>query len=293
MKKIFKYFALAAILTATFASCNKNEAAKFDDSNAFVAFDIASTNIDEDSADTLFIPVTLASVKGLEERISYVVTDGTARADTNFVVVDSTATLSFDKDHRTAYIAIVPMADGEYTGDLNFTITLNESENVALGAASKCSVKVNDKDHPLTPILGNWTLTAINGFSGATKSFTATILKDAKDDHMVWFDNLFGLDGWKGDDMLYYGNVNDENPDEWTIVIPFGQESEYLYKGDPFVLSGVDDGGHIIRAGSATATITFGDPTTIDFGDYGFFWGIGTTTSGLAALMPGITGVKQ
>ena len=80
VKKIFTYIGIAALATAIISSCGKdNVPAVFDDSNAFVAFNSTSVNIDEDSADTLKITVTLASVAGLGERISYTLKDSTAK----------------------------------------------------------------------------------------------------------------------------------------------------------------------------------------------------------------------
>lgn len=262
MKKIFKYFALAAIVTAALASCNKNEAAEFDDSNAFVAFDEAVANIDEDSADTLRIAVTLASVKGLEERIGYTVTNGTAKADTNFVVVDSTATLSFDKDHRTAYIEIIPIADGLYTGDLKFTITLNESDNIALGSASKCEVTVNDIDHPLTPILGTYKFNGESYFRGALEG-DIQLLKDEEDDHMVWFQDVFFGPGGTGPRFAFYGNVNDGMTE---IVIPFGQTITYKHGGLDVYVFGSDADLNIYETGALTVTVDVA-AGKLDFGN--------------------------
>jgi hypothetical protein len=292
MKKIFAFIGIAAVSVAILSSCGKsNVPSVFDDSNAFVAFNIASANIDEDSADTLRIPVTLASVAGLNERISYTVVDGTAKDGVNFTIPDASKTLSFNAENRVQYIEVVPKADGLYTGDQTFTIKLNASDNVNLGAASTCSVKINDIDHPLTPILGTWTFTAMSAASNSQVVYTVTILKDDTDDHMVWFDNIFGLDGWKGDDMLYYGNVSD---DLTQIVVPWGQESEYLYKGTtPISIYGFDSEGYYYTSGSSTAKITFGETTKISFGtEYGFYFKVGDY-GGLTGLFPEITGVKN
>ena len=288
MKKIFIYIGIAASVAAILSSCGKsNVPSVFDDSNAFVAFNTASANIDEDSADTLRIPVTLASVAGLGERISYTVNDSTAKQGVNFTLVDAAATLTFDSKNRMQYIEIVPKYDGVYTGDLIFTITLKASANVNLGAASVCTVKINDVDHPLTPILGNWTVSGT--FHNGAKTFTLTILKDDNDDHMVWFYNLFGLDGWKGTDTMYYGNVSD---DLKTIVIPFAQEmNEYQYQGHPIYLYGVDTSMNVVETGNATVTITFGEKTTMTF-SHGFYWYI-DTLGYLAYSLPGATGVKN
>ena len=121
--------------------------------------------------------------------------------------------------------------------------------------------------------------------------YTVTILKDDTDDHMVWFDNIFGLDGWKGDDMLYYGNVSD---DLTQIVVPWGQESEYLYKGTtPISIYGFDSEGYYYTSGTSTAKITFGETTKISFGtEYGFYFKVGDY-GGLTGLFPEITGVKN
>ena len=293
MKKIFAYIGIAACAAALISSCGKsNVPIVFDDSNAFVAFNSASANIDEDSADTLRIAVSLGSVAGLNERISYTVKDSTAKEGVNFTIVDDTKTLTFSSTERVQYIEVVPKADGTYTGDLIFTITLNPSANVNLGASSVCTVKVNDIDHPLTPILGTWTLKANSYFNG-DQTYTATFIKDPADDHMVWIDNLFANDGWKDDDMLYYGNVSD---DMKTIVIPFGQESEYVRSdGSHIVLYGLTADMYLYNTGSTSATITFGeDKTTISFGtEFGFAFRVGTANSYINLLLPEITGEKD
>lgn len=292
MKKIFTYIGIAALATAIISSCGKdNVPAVFDDSNAFVAFNSTSVNIDEDSADTLRIPVTLASVAGLGERISYTVKDSTAKQGVNFSLVDASATLTFSDKERVQYIEIVPKYDGVYTGDLVFIIELNASANVDLGNSSVCTVKVNDVDHPLTPILGTWKMSANSYFNG-DQEFEVTFIKDSSDDHMVWIDNLFGNDSWKGDDMLYYGNVSD---DLTSIVIPLGQESEYTRSdGSHIVLYSLSADMYLYNTGSVTATVTFGEKTTISFGkDYGFAFRVGTANSYINLLLPEITGVKK
>ena len=263
--------------------------AVFDDANAFVAFDTATGNIEEDSADTLRIPVTLGSVAGLSEKISYVVKDSTAKQGVNFTLVDATATLSFDAKNRTRYIEIVPKADGAYTGDLVFTITLNASANVNLGAASVCTVKIVDIDHPLTPILGDYTITASSFFDGPMEG-TMTILKDADDDHMVWLRGLFfSATGNVRPDFDVYGNVDDEMT---KLVVPFGQVVEYKYSGQDVNVSGVSAEGEFVHTGSVTATIDL-TTGTINFGTtYGFALWFGSGSC-FEAWEPGIVLVKK
>lgn len=290
MKKIFTYIGIAALATAIISSCGKDNApAVFDDSNAFVAFNNTSVNIDEDSADTLRIPVTLASVAGLNEKISYTVKDSTAKQGVNFTLVDASATLTFSEKERVQYIEVVPKYDGVYTGDLVFTITLNASDNVSLGNSSMCTVKVNDIDHPLTPILGAYTMTATSFFDGPA-SGTVYIMKDDDDDHMVWIRGLyFSATGNTRTDFDVYGNVND---DLSQLVVPFGQTMVYKQSGQDVYSSGLTAEGSIVDSGSVTATIDL-TTGTINFGTtYGFvlYYGSG---SAFAAWAPGIVMVKQ
>ncbi|MBP5488929.1 MAG: hypothetical protein J6X77_05120 [Bacteroidales bacterium] len=298
MKKIFTYLGIAALSAVLFSSCGlENKPAVFDDSFAFVAFDEATMNIDEDSKDTLLVPVTLASVSGLNETISYVVTDTLskkgARGGVNFDLVDSTGTLSFDAENRTQYIAIVPHPDGAYTGDLTFTISLNASANVALGTLSLCTITINDIDHPLTPILGEYDLTGEDNWDGVS-TWTLTIYKDAEDDHMVWLDNLYNNSGWAGAQVLrFYGNVNDEMT---SIVIPLGQEAEYAYSnGKHLYLRGLTGEGYSVESGNLVATIGTNDDgkVTLDFGKELGVWVTIRDTGNIGIIWPGMFAVKK
>ena len=294
MKKIFTYIGIAALATAIISSCGKdNVPAVFDDSNAFVAFNNTSVNIDEDSADTLRIPVTLASVAGLNEKISYTVKDSTAKQGVNFTLVDASATLTFSEKERVQYIEVVPKYDGVYTGDLVFTITLNASDNVSLGNSSLCTVKVNDIDHPLTPILGEYNLTGEDYWDGES-TWTLTLYKDDNDDHMVWLDNLFNNDGWSGlPSLRFYGNVSD---DMTTLVIPLGQEAEYTYSnGKHLYLRGLTPDLYSIESGNLVATIGTNSEgkVIIDFGKESGVWVTIRDTGNLGIVLPGMFAVKK
>ncbi len=289
MKKIFAYIGIAACAAAILSSCGKsNVPLVFDDSNAFVAFNSSSENIDEDSKDTLRIAVTLGSVSGLNERISYTVKDSTAKEGVNFTLTDASKTLTFTNTDRVQYIEVVPKADGTYTGDLVFTITLNASANVNLGAASECLVKINDIDHPLTIILGAYTLTATSYFNGPA-SGTMYILKDDKDDHMIWMRGFFfSATGNTRTDFDVYGNVDN---DITKLVVPFGQTVTYKHSGQDVIVGGFD-GEDLLISGTCTATIDTATGT-INFGTtYGFalFYGNGSC---FELWNPGIVAVKQ
>lgn len=282
-----------------FASCDKNEPSVFSDNDAFVAFDAVSVTYNEDyskdSTMTFRIPVTLASVAGLEETVKFEIVapeDSTkaAKAGVNYELVTTTGVLSFNAENRTQYIEFITIPDGEYRGDLNFTVKLLPSETLPVGAESECVVTIGDIDHPLTFMLGAYTATGVNYWNGPCQ-WTITIYKDAEDVHKVWFDNLFQVDNWAAPDTRYYGIVSDDNT---TINIPFGQTSEYLYSnGKPVTLLGFDgEGGH--DTGSVDAQlIVDGSNVTIDFGNEYGFWVWIEGAGNLNIVNPGIVAVKN
>lgn len=280
MKKILIYTALFVGLFAA-VSCDKNQPPVFDDANAFVAFDKASFSIEEAIIDEngdilpqtekLRLPVTLGSVKGLAETVKFTVADGTAKAGVNFNLLTTSGTLSFDAQNRTQYIEFEVLYYEEYTGDLKFTVELAPTDNVALGLASKCTVTVGDVDHPLTDLLG--TYRATSSIAARTNPWVMELYKDEEDDHMVWFFNLFANAGWADIDTMFYGNVDETLS---TIVIPFGQTSEYKYGGEtPVTLYWMDADDEVGKTGSVTVTIlkdADGKITGLDFGEeYGFY----------------------
>ena len=297
MKLNIKYLSFLLAGAVALASCDKNEPNVFDDKDAFVAFDAVSVTYAEDySKDgaTFKIPVTLASVKGLEETVKFeVVTpeQKAAVAGVNYELLTTTGVLSFDAENRTQYIEFKTMTDGEYTGDLKFSVKLLPSETLPVGSESECTVIISDIDHPLTFILGDFTASGTDYWDGPA-SWTITIHKDAEDDHKVWFDNLYNNTGWIDPRTRFYGVVNDEKT---VINIPFGQESEYKYSnGMPLILLGLDADLYGHDTGSMDVAITVdGANVSLDFGKEFGFWVQIKETGNLGIILPGITAVKN
>ena len=296
MKLNIKY--LSFLLAGAFAlvSCDKNEPTVFDDKDAFVAFDAVSVTYAEDYSNdgaTFRIPVTLASVKGLEETVKFeIVTpdEKAAVAGVNYELVTTTGVLSFNAENRTQYIEFKTKTDGEYTGDLKFSVKLLPSETLPVGSESECKVTISDIDHPLTFMLGAYTATGVNYWNGPT-TWTMTFYKDAEDDHKVWIDNLFEKASWAAEDTRYYGIVSDDNT---TLNIPFGQTSEYKYSnGKPVTLLGFD-GANGYDTGSVDVKIIIdGAKVTLDFGTEWGFWVWIEGAGNLNIVKPGITAVKN
>lgn len=298
MKLNIKYLSFLLAGAVALASCDKNEPNVFDDKDAFVAFDaVALTYAEDYSKDgaTFKIPVTLASVKGLEETVKFEVSSPEEKGaveGVNYELLSTTGVLSFNAENRTQYIEFKTKTDGEYTGDLKFTVKLLPSETLPVGSESECTVTISDIDHPLTFMLGSYTAASTDFFSGAPTSWTMTIYKDAEDDHKVWIDNIFNNAGWAADDTRYYGIVSDDNT---TLNIPFGQESEYKYSnGNPVVLLGLTAEGNGYDTGSVDVKIVVdGNNVTLDFGTEWGFWANIDGAGYIGLVAPGITAVKN
>ena len=296
MKLNIKYLSFLLAGAFALASCDKNEPNVFDDKDAFVAFDAVSVTYSEDySVDgaTFKIPVTLASVKGVEETVKFelVTPDQKAAvAGVNYELLTTTGVLTFNAENRTQYIEFKTMTDGEYTGDLKFSVKLLPSETLPVGSESECTITISDIDHPLTFMLGAYTATGVNYWNGPT-TWTMTFYKDAEDDHKVWIDNLFELASWAAEDTRFYGIVSDDNT---TLNIPFGQTSEYTYSnGKPLTLLGFDGSNGYDTGSVDVKIIVDGTKVTLDFGTEWGVWAWIEGAGNLNIVNPGITAEKN
>lgn len=256
MKNTFKILAGAAMLAA-FASCELNDFPAFDDADSFVALDKSSVLVDE-TAGTVTIPVTIASIDPVKTAVTYEVVDGTAKAGENYRMQDESCVLSFDGTARTMEIVIdIVDLSGTYTGDLSFTINLlSGGKTLNLGANSSCTVKISDLDHPLADILGTYGSTGFNYFDGVEEAWTTTLYKDDNDVKVVWIDGIISaLAGtYPSADYRVYGNVSE---DKETISIPLGQALKSTVNGNAVSLWGFN-GSSVNNSGTLEFTLENG-----------------------------------
>ena len=265
MKNIIKYAIALVAAGAVMASCDINKPDIFDDDNAFVAFDKGTMNITEAAGAKLSIPVTLASVAGIEESVSFKVVDGTAVAGTNFELLTVSGVLNFDAENRTQYIEFEILHDGKFTGDITFSVEFVNTGSVQAGAENKCTVTIMDSDHPFSAVLGTYSVTGISGRAGGEATWTASISADPSDINRLLLTDFVDLGGSGLEGALvYYGTIDDEMT---TITIPIGQTA--TFSGTDFYLWGMDASGADIETGTITVTILKdGDTVTgLDFGD--------------------------
>lgn len=300
MKKIFRYIASALSVAVALAACDKNDYPVFNDKDAFVAFDEVEVSVSEKYSEekegaVVKVPVTLASVAGLEETLKFEIVSPETKAakdGVNYTLITTSGTLSFNAENRTQYIEFTTIYDGVYTGDLKFTIVIYGNDNISAGSENECTVTITDEDHPLGFMLGTYTATGEDNWDGVT-SWTMTLTKDEKDDHKVWIRNIAN---WNNSQVIAYGNVSE---DFSTLNIPFGQEFERKYDGvTPSPLWGLTPEAAFVKTGSVDVKIiTSGSKVSLDFGEeYGFV--IPAMSSGSVAgyyciIWPGITAEKN
>lgn len=303
MKRTLTYIGLALAAAVAIASCDKNLPPKFDDKDAFVAFDnvtmtVAENYTTKNDGATVKVPVTLASVAGLEATIKFTVIEPekkAAKAGVNYELETTSGTLTFNAENRTQYIEFKTLEDGVYTGDLSFNIELSGTETISVGSENVCTVKISDIDHPLSFMLGDYTMSGVKYKATSATTWTMTILKDESDATKVWFDNLFGNSGWAGDDMRYYGVVSQVSEDTYKLNIPFGQESEYKYSnGKPVKLYGLTSDLKEYDSGSVDVVVKVnGTAVTLDFGNEYGLWFYIEDAGGIGAYLPGLSAVKN
>lgn len=273
MKKIF-YLISIVVLGFLAASCNINEFPTFDDNDAFAAFPTASMKIAEDGG-TLNIPVHVTSLKGVATTVTYEFVNGSATQGVDFEDASGTGSLSFGagESQKNIVVKILPHA-GVFTGDRTFTVKFKSAGDVNMGANNTCTVTINDLDHPLSAILGNYHCKTGDAWGGDNE-WTMTFMKDASDVSKVWIYNIFALDNLAGMDTIFYGIVDE---DMTTITIPLGQESEYKYSnGKPITLLGFD-GEEGWDEGSMVVSIKDGGKTLVwdpGFGPWAWIEGAG------------------
>ena len=268
-----KFQIILASAVAIFAvSCKGlNEAPKFDPADSFAAFD-KTTMAATEEAGRVSIPVTIACIDPIATTVTYAIDaeNSTAVEGTHFRLVDPSAVLTFANDARTANIEldIIPVrGEAGYTGDKVIVLQLTGSNDVNLGSSSVCKFTINDLDHPLSAILGAYTL------NGATP---ITMEKDASDVTVVHFPDLMGsTHTWVGSDYPF-DIIGQVSQDMSTIVIPLPVDTGYTYSnGENVKIYACDAESVFYDLSSITLTKTANGYVCEDYGLISYIKGAG------------------
>lgn len=235
MKKIKLYLSILISL-AFFSACDQlNDYPEFDDANAFVAFTSERISVKED-ADSVLVPIRFTSLAKLSTTVTYEVIDGTALKGVDYEVAAGANILSFDGSNPVMKIRldILPQI-GKFTGDKSFKVIIKSATGVGVGSNDTTTITINDLDHPLSAILGDYNVYGPNYFSGRADNWNVTIEKDPEGDlSKVWISNLVIA----GTSLKVYGVVNSEKN---KIEIPVGQRIATSATYTSIVLAGFDD----------------------------------------------------
>lgn len=233
--KLYKTIILAGAALVVAASCGKlNQMPVFNDADAFASFDKAKVSAAE-TAGVVRIPVTIASVNPIETDVVYSIDAQnpkcTAVENVDFELVDNSAVLHYADGARTAYVEInILPHTGNYTGDKSVIIKLDSSADVNLGFEKTCELVINDLDHPLANILGEYTLAGYG---------TISFEKDPDDVSVIHIVDIFtASQNWCGKTIDMIGQVS---ADLSTIVIPLPIDFGVTYSnGEPFRIYACD-----------------------------------------------------
>ena len=220
MKKTVKLISVLSLAAMAICSCKGlNPTPAFDQKDACVGIGASTYSFDED-AGQVAIPVSIATINGVDTKVSYALskdTTMTAKEGVNFEFVDPTKTLKFSKDNRTDSIRIkIINIKGEYTGNVKLGLVLTASPDVPVSADSTTTVTIKDLDHPLSDLIGDWTCKTVSYFYGPE---TVVTQMRGEDDDLtkIWI--------WRIQPDIFmnvYGVVSGE-PGKRVITVTCGQ----------------------------------------------------------------------
>ena len=272
--KLYKTILAGAVILAA-ASCSKlNQSPVFSAEDSFAAFDKSAASATEE-AGRVSIPVTIASIDPIATTVTYAVDteNSTAIEGTHFKLVDPSAVLTFSDNARTANIEIdlLPIrGEDGYTGDKVIVINLISSNGVKIGSNKVCRFTINDLDHPLSAILGEYTI------SDGGQTGTITIDKDPDDITVVHFpDIMTSTATWLGPNYPF-DIIGQVSADLKTIVIPLPIDTGYTYSnGENLQIYACDEESVYYDMASITLTATENGFSSGDYGLISYIKGAG------------------
>ncbi len=211
MNKIVKIIAgLAAV--ASFAACSQK--AEYQTA-PFVRLNASEYAYAED-AGTVTIPVYVYAdgperTEKVKTEVSFVVTDGTAKAGVNYSVEPASGVLSFDGTSKATITINIVDLPGEYTSDLNFYIELTGASNgFTLGGLTGATCTIKDNDHPLANILGTYKTGTVTDNWGDSYVITSVVAPVDGSTTEVTISNLCPYSASQGFSHKLVGVVSDD-----------------------------------------------------------------------------------
>ncbi len=202
----------------------------------FVTFDAVSFSVNE-TAGKVSIPVSVYNPTGGEVQVTVTGIDGDgdkgAVIEKDYEITSpALGVLTFSGSDETQNIEVALKHDNALTGTKSFKIRIQSvTAGINVGGFNVATVKILDAEHPLAPMIGEWTGT-LRGLTGT--DYETTINIEAVDDDDTFtkltldsgIDPMFG----KGLDVTYNATAKDG-----VITLP----SEQLNGYENFYLQGI------------------------------------------------------
>lgn len=227
MKNRISTILLLAAVAFAGASCTRTDEFVGGVGESFVTLSSTSVSVRED-AGTLAVPVRLVHPDGKGCKVTVTVTDGTAVNGKHYTLKEpATGVLDFGPADTLKNIVFgLTHIEGYLDpGHVDFSMSIKVIGDVALGSRHTASVAINDADHPLSDILGAYTATADDYFSGAV-SWTMTLMPKAGDLENIIIDGITEtfVDGIAEDGSYDYSMTARVTGEEGSryISIPYG-----------------------------------------------------------------------
>lgn len=263
MKRNIILFVAAALTLLLAASCGRKVEYQFE---KYATLYRSSFSVAENAGE-LRIPVLVNNTKGAEVQVSVMLTDNTAEEGVDYELlspVNGILSFSGETDSLDVVLKILSPNLGEFTDSKDFNLAIaSATEGLGVGVIHQAKVTIDDVDHPLAAILGEYTATGTSRVSG-TYSWGVKIDKHTDLTKV----NIIGLADF-GETLV--GNVNE---DLTVITVPFGQS--YVASGYNTLFVGFGAGGYYAPSGNLILTRTeTGWNQSSDIDDPEMIWGYG------------------
>ncbi len=160
--------------TVLFAACSSDD--DMNSTNATVSFTESVYEFQE-SAGMVNIPIKVDGERNGDIRVKVKVTDGSAIAEGHYLVTSEVINIPADSEDATFNVEVIVMDDGNTENDdRDFTIAIENVEGATATGNANCSIILKDVDkNPYFKLFGDWTLTAIDVYSGETVNFDVNV----------------------------------------------------------------------------------------------------------------------
>jgi hypothetical protein len=257
-----------------FTSCDDtNEPILLKDSDKFIAFEKTTGEVKE-NGDKVGILVYIAGVSGTGATVNFDFDiegiGNPAVEGVDFTLLNTTKTLTFDTYFGYDTIWIDPIDNEEYDKDKRLNIILsNPTNDFKLGANYIANVVISDNEHPLSLVIGNYTINYVSGYDGSAGSMDIETKPNPDDETQIYF----LLDTW----IAHAGYGGTYTDDDWVVCnIDLGAGTIKISSGQaypdgtygPIAIKGYDENGVFEDGELIEGTIDADGTITIPDGMY-------------------------